>query len=110
MRQRSVGPGEVLRVSQHRINSAELLKLLPPVGQIAGGVGAHGIVVADGNHERLRCEGIEEIPTIETDRTGTNEVLFGVVYRTRWIEIRTGDIFGVTAANHRSGKTVVNRH
>src|SRR6185437_6381682 len=91
----------MIRVAENVVTLQQLLVFLTAIAEIAGRVCAEEIVCAYLYEKRLRSERVQQVPPIEAKRSGTNQVLLGVVSRAGRIEICTGNVLRITGANRR---------
>ena len=110
MRQRRIRPRQAPAVAQRFVHAAQLQVLFPAVGDVAGGVGAEEVLVADADQQGLGSERVEEVPAVEAGGAAVEKILLRVVGRARRVEIGASQVLGVAARNGRRGQPVVNRH
>src|SRR6185312_13690857 len=91
----------MIRVAENVVTLQQLLVFLTAIAEIAGRVCAEEIVCAYLYEKRLRSERVQQVPPIEAKRSGTNQVLLGVVRGAGRIKVCTGHVLCVAGGNGR---------
>src|SRR5206468_9298562 len=107
VRQRCAVPGNTVAAPHGLVNFPQLLKLFPSTCNVVRRVSAEKVLIAHQDQERLGSERVEQVPSIETNRAGTNEVLLGVIGRPWRVEVRAGHVLGVRALDGCGSRAVV---
>ncbi len=109
VRQRRFERSEVACRAQRRVGARELRELLTAAGFVRRRIGPEEIVRADRDQQRLGRYRPQQVPPVEGERTGPNQILFGIVGRARR-EKRVGrEILRIAGAHGCRGQAIVHR-
>src|SRR6478672_6442571 len=107
MRKRRAEPPDLVGMAERPVDALQFLKLFVSAGKVIRRIRPEEIALTYHHEQGLRRYRIEQVPAVETHRSGSNQILLSIVGGTRRIEIRAGDVFGDAARDYRRREPVI---